>query len=112
MNTTERKPSITELIEVLELHLSPRTDPDHCNPCPYDEEQREEPQTTCQYRLMRDCLDMLKKIVKQEEECLWVKDFIEYTLTSDIQEAYSDVCAPFAFMLGAAFERYKSMWES
>ena len=112
--TVERKPSITELIEALELHLSPRTDPDHCDPCIYNPTNAgnlEVPQTTCQYRLMRDCLDMLKKIVKQEEECFWVKDFIEYTLTSDIQEAYSDVCAPFTFMLGAAFERYKQLWE-
>ena len=123
--TTERKPSITELIEALELHLSPHTDPDHCEPCPYNPlpspageggpravDEVCLPHTTCQYRLMRDCLDMLKKVVKQEEECFWVKDFIEYTLTSDIQEAYNDVCAPFAFMLGAAFERYKQMWES
>ena len=112
----ERKPSITELIEALELHLSPRTDPDHCEACPYDEEQREEPQTTCQYRLMRDCLDTLKKVVQQEEEMLWIKDFIEYTLNSDIPVKLLDTSNAFtenkfAFMLGAAFERYKRIWE-
>lgn len=115
MNTTERKPSITELIEALELHLSPHTDPEHCEPCPYNpvgDVALDIPQNLCIYKLMHDCLDTLKKVVKQEEECFWVKDFIEYTLTSDIQEAYNDVCAPFAFMLGAAFERYKNMWES
>ena len=115
----ERKPSITELIEALELHLTPQTEPDHCDPCPYNPTEgteRDTPQTTCQYRLMRDCLGMLKEIVKQEEEMLWIKDFIEYTLDSDIPVKLLDISNAFtenkfAFMLGAAFERYKRIWE-
>ncbi len=112
--SAERKLTIDELIAALELHLSPRTDPDHCDPCPYDPKDKsklDSPQDTCQYRLMRDCLDMLKRVVKQEEELFWVKDFIEYTLSCDAKEAYNDVCAPFAFKLGAAFENYKRIWE-
>ena len=110
----ERKPSIDELIEALELHLSPHTDPDHCDPCiynPTNADSLEVPQSTCQYRLMRDCLGKLKEVVKQEEELFWIKDFIEYTLNSDIQETCDNVCAPFSFILGVAFERYKRIWE-
>ena len=116
---TESKPSITELIEALELHLSPHTDPDHCDICPYHpvgDGALDVPQNICVYRLMRDCLDILKKVVKREEECFWVKDFIEYTLNSDIPVKLLDASNTFtenkfAFMLGAAFERYKRIWE-
>jgi len=115
----ERKPSITELIEALELHLSPHTDPSHCDPCiynPTNAENLEVPQTTYQYRLMRDCLDKLQTIKEQEEELFWIKDFIEYTLISFIPTNYlkeNSIFSPveFAFVLGAAFEHYKSIWE-
>lgn len=127
--STERKLTIYELIEALELHLSPRTDPNHCDPCPYNPEPSPAgegvphavdevslPQNTCQYRLMRDCLGKLKEVVMQEEEMLWIKDFIEYTLNSDIPVKLLDTSNAFtenkfAFMLGAAFERYKRIWE-
>ena len=116
---TERKPSITKLIEALELHLTPQTDPDHCDPCPYHpvgDGALDVPQSICVYRLMHDCLDTLKKVVQQEEEMLWIKDFIEYTLNSDIPVKLLDTSNAFtenkfAFMLGAAFERYKRIWE-
>ena len=122
MNTG--KLTIDKLIEALELHLSPRTDPDHCDPCPYNDPDAvgdgalDVPQSICVYKLMHDCLDTLKKVVQQEEEMLWIKDFIEYTLNSDIPVKLLDTDTSnaftenkFAFMLGAAFERYKRIWE-
>lgn len=117
--STERKPSITELIEALELHLTPQTEPNHCDPCiynPTNAENLEVPQTTCQYRLMHDCLDTLKKIVKQEDEHYWVKDFIEYALRCDLPNIFPGAdddfdSVRFAFLLGATFEKYKQLWE-
>ena len=113
---TPRKPTVDELIAALEFHLTPRTDPDHCDPCPYNEGEQETPQDTCQYRLMRDCLDTLKAFRNHEDELYLVKDFIEYTLNMDLPNEYSRPnstfsTAEFAFILGAAFERYKQIWE-
>ena len=115
----ERKPSITELIEALELHLSPHTDPDHCDPCPYNpvgDGALDVPQNLCIYKLMHDCLDTLKKIVKQVDEHYWVKDFIEYALRCDLPNVFLGTdddfkSVRFAFLLGAAFQSYKQQWE-
>lgn len=127
--STERKLTIDELIEALELHLSPRTDPNHCDPCPYNPEPSPAgegvphavdevslPQNTCQYRLMRDCLDALIQYRNQVDECYFVKDFVEFAIRCDLPDIlpgtdddFSSV--RFAFLLGAAFERYKRIWE-
>ena len=119
---TEGKLTIDKLIEVLELHLTPQTDPDHCDPCPYNDPDavgdgaHDVPQNLCIYKLMHDCLDTLKKIVKQENEHYWVKDFIEYTLQCSLPNIFPGAdddfdSVRFAFLLGAAFEKYKQLWE-
>ena len=115
----ERKLTNDELIEALELHLTPQTDPDHCEPCPYnttDKDAKDLPQSTCQYRLMRDCLDALKQYRSQVDECYFVKDFVEYAIRCDIPDIFqgSDddfASVRFAFLLGVAFQSYKRIWE-
>lgn len=119
---TERKLTIDELIEALELHLTPQTDPDHCDPCPYNDPDavgdgaHDVPQTLCVYNLMRDCLTVLERYKRQEDECYYVKDFVEYAIRCDLPNILpgSDDdfdTVRFAFLLGAAFEKYKQIWE-
>ncbi len=105
-----------ELIEALELHLTPRTDPDHCDPCPYNEGEHETPQDTCQYRLMQDCLNALKRMKKNEDELYWVKDFISYAIGIEPPDVHIEIPSDsftkeVAFFLGVAFEHYKRIWE-
>lgn len=108
-------PNINELISALELHLTPRTDPNHCDPCPYNEGKREEPQSTCQYRLMRDCLEALKLqkthiTILESNAILSTEDFISFFVDIFLPEQYKAedaVIGRTAFDLGLAFGKWK-----
>ncbi|MBQ8840890.1 MAG: hypothetical protein IJ004_06190 [Clostridia bacterium] len=110
---SNKRLTIDELISALELHLTPRTDPEHCEECPFNLTEQA-PKTPCEYSLMRECLDALKRWESQTEECYYVKDFVEYTLNSDLpilDTGDKFTHSQFAFILGAAFDRYKRIWE-
>ena len=116
----ERKPSITELIEALELHLSPHTDPDHCVPCiynPTNADSLEVPQTTCQYRLMRDCLEALKHqrtviILLANSNITSAKEFVDYYIETQYKNPDNEyLLAKLAFALGIAFADWKKIKE-
>ena len=119
----ERKLSINELIEALELHLTPRTDPDHCDPCSYNDPSTvrdgalDIPQTTCQYRLMRDCLEMLKQqrlviIMLENSNFSSVKEFIDYYIETQYENPDNEyLLAKFAFSFGNAFANWKKLKE-
>lgn len=111
-----RTPTIDELIEALELHLTPQTEPDHCEPCPYNQEEQETPRNTCQYRLMHDCLTVLKEERKRTDELYWVKDFISYAIGIEPPDVHIEIASDsyskeISFFLGVVFEKYKRIWE-
>lgn len=127
--------NVENLIAALELHLTPRTDPNHCENCPYDTdpsvpflEEKEIPtankecfiQTTCEEHLIRDCLDILKQLKTQitmleHSVMAAVKDFIQYFVDVVLPEQYAGtnedyIIGKTAFDLGVAFNKWQNLW--